>query len=238
VLGDTATGQQRTRILMIPSFVAWAVAFSPSGKTLAIATGPDDFRLRQPGDIKVWDVATETVRATLRGHSRAATSIVFAPDGQSLISGSADTTVRFWDASSGREYGMLKGHQAAAGFEALAVALSPDGKWLATASFDRTIKLWKTTLTRNEEGIRISTAETFRRPPAAVARSYRPPDTLIVRQNAILAQKDPLIHSLTACRAISQSPVLPRDPQELPGPRPAIARQRHERSLALPCRRP
>jgi hypothetical protein len=159
-LWDTSTGQQRTRILMIPSFIAWAVAFSPNGKTLAIATGPDDFRVRQPGDIKLWDVATETVRTTLRGHGRAATSIVFSPDGQSLISGSADTTVRFWDTSSGREYGMLKGHQAAPGFEALAVALSPDGKWLATASFDRTVKLWKTTLTRSEEGIRISSART------------------------------------------------------------------------------
>jgi Tol biopolymer transport system component len=165
VLWDMATGRQRTRVLMIPSFVAWAVAFSPNGKTLAIATGPDDFRLRQPGDVKLWDVATETVRTTLRGHSRAATSIVFSPDGQSLISGSADTTVRFWDTSSGREYGMLKGHQAAPGFEALAVALSPDGKWLATASFDRTVKLWKATPTRNEDGIRISSARTLRRSP-------------------------------------------------------------------------
>lgn len=159
VLWDTATGQERTRSLMIPALVVWSVAFAPDGKTLAIATGPDDFRLRQPGDIKLWDVATETVRTTLRGHSRAATSIVFSPDGQSLISGSADTTVRFWDTGTGREYGMLKAHQAAPGFEALAVALSPDGKWLATASFDRTVKVWKTTWKRKEGGIRIRTAQ-------------------------------------------------------------------------------
>jgi len=159
VLWDTATGQERTRSLMIPAFVVWSVAFAPDGKTLAIATGPDDFRLRQPGDIKLWDVATETVRTTLRGHSRAVTSIVFSPDGRSLISGSADTTVRFWDTSTSREYGLLKGHQAAPGFEALAVALSPDGKWLATASFDRTVKVWKTTWNRNEGGIRIITAQ-------------------------------------------------------------------------------
>ncbi|MBL8796263.1 MAG: WD40 repeat domain-containing protein [Planctomycetia bacterium] len=159
VLWDTATGQERTRSLMSPPSVVWSVAFAPDGKTLAVATGPDDFRLRQPGDIKLWDIATETVRTTLRGHSRAATSIVFSPDGQSLISGSADTTVRFWDTSTGREYGMLKGHQAAPGFEALTVALSPDGKWLATASFDRTVKVWKTTWNRNEGGIRILTAQ-------------------------------------------------------------------------------
>jgi len=165
VLWDTATGQERTRSLMVPALVAWSLAFAPDGNTLAIATGPDDFRLRQPGDIKLWDVATETVRATLRGHRRAATSIVFSPDGKSLISGSADTTVRFWDTGTSREYGMLKGHQAAPGFEALAVTLSPDGKRLATASFDRTVKVWKTTWTQIDGGSRILTAQAAQNMP-------------------------------------------------------------------------
>jgi WD40 repeat protein len=71
------------------------------------------------------------------------TSVAFAADGQTLVSGSADATVRFWDLAANREYGMLKGHKAAIGFEGLAVALSPDGAWLATISFDHTIKLWK-----------------------------------------------------------------------------------------------
>ena len=42
---------------------------------------------------------------------------VFSTNGQTLITGSADTTVRFWDLKTGREYGMLKGHKAGAAFD-------------------------------------------------------------------------------------------------------------------------
>jgi WD40 repeat protein len=143
VVWNMAAKQEKTRILMVPALAVRSLAFAPDGQTLAIAVGPGDPRIRQPGDIKLWDVATETVRATLHGHSRTVTSIAYSADGQTLVSGSADSTVRFWDLATGREYGMLKGHKAAVGFEGLAVALSPDGAWLATASFDHTVKLWK-----------------------------------------------------------------------------------------------
>ncbi|MFN4261975.1 MAG: hypothetical protein ACK4RK_22065 [Gemmataceae bacterium] len=143
VVWETAAKQEKTRILMVGGQMARSLAFAPDGGTLAIACGPVDLRTREPGAIKLWDVATETVGATLRGHSRAVTSIAYAADGQTLVSGSADTTVRFWNLATNREYGMLRGHRAAVGFEGLAVALSPDGGWLATMSFDHTVKLWK-----------------------------------------------------------------------------------------------
>jgi WD40 repeat protein len=101
-------------------------------------------------------MATEKVRGHLHGHTRAVTGLAFSADGQTLITGSADTTVRFWDLISNREYGMLKGHRAAPGFEALAVALAPDGSYLATASLDRTVKVWKTTRVSNEARSRVT----------------------------------------------------------------------------------
>ncbi len=150
VLRDPGTGQEQARLAGPASLVIWGLAFSPDGRTLAVAAGTADFRLRQPGEVRLWDLAAGKVRSTLHGHTRAVTSVVFSSDGQTLITGSADTTVRFWDLARGREFGMLKGHQAAPGFECLAVALSPDGASLATVSLDRTVKVWKTTWFRNK----------------------------------------------------------------------------------------
>jgi WD40 repeat protein len=166
LIWDTAAKQERTRILIVPAQPVRALAFAPKdGRTLAIACGQYDGRAREPGEVKLWDVASETVRATLHGHWRSVTSLAYSPNGQSLVTGSADTTVRFWDAADGREYGMLvKGHKSAIGFEGLAIAFSPDGTRLATASFDRTVKLWKTTKEDTIPGARVQAAPFPRRP--------------------------------------------------------------------------
>lgn len=149
ILWDMDAGKERTRVIANATQAVWSLAFAPRGHTLAIATGPGDFRVNKPGEVVLWNIDTEKVQTRLQGHSRAVTSVIFSTDGQTLITGSADTTVRFWDLKTGREYGMLKGHKAAPGFEAVMVALSPDGASLATASFDQTVKLWPTTWIRN-----------------------------------------------------------------------------------------
>jgi WD40 repeat protein len=151
VLWDAASAQEKARIERVTDLAVWAVAFSPDSATLAIATGPCDFRLRSPeGEVWLWDVGTQKKRQTLHGHLRAVTSLAYSPDGRTLVTGSADATVRFWDAATGEEYAMLKGHKIAEGFDGLTVAVSPDGKYLATGSADRTVKLWKLTSSKND----------------------------------------------------------------------------------------
>jgi WD40 repeat protein len=65
--------------------------------------------------------------------------VSFSPDGRRLASASEDNTVRVWDAGSGQELLILKGHTDGV----RAVSFSPDGRRLASASEDKTVRVWE-----------------------------------------------------------------------------------------------
>ena len=66
-------------------------------------------------------------------------SAAFSPDGQRIVTASADKTARIWDAASGKPIGEpLRGHTGAVA----SAAFSPDGKRIVTASADNTARLW------------------------------------------------------------------------------------------------
>jgi glucose repression regulatory protein TUP1 len=52
------------------------------------------------GFIRIWNIATGEVVAKLRGHSDSVYAIKFTADGKSLVSGSLDYTVKYWDTTN------------------------------------------------------------------------------------------------------------------------------------------
>ncbi|KAF7557010.1 hypothetical protein G7Z17_g1025 [Cylindrodendrum hubeiense] len=74
---------------------------------------------------------------TLEGHGLV-TSVSFSGDGRRLASGSADRTVKIWDAITGALQRTLKGHSTFIN----SVKFSGDGGQLASGSDDKTVRIW------------------------------------------------------------------------------------------------
>ncbi len=99
-----------------------SVAFSPDGNT--IASGSRD------NTIKLWDVASGTLKATLEEHVWWFNSVAFSPDGNTIVSGSSDNTIKLWDVATGTLKATLEEHSG----DVNSVAFSPDGKTIVSGS--------------------------------------------------------------------------------------------------------
>ncbi len=79
-----------------------------------------------------WNRLSHLALLSLAGHRSDVLSVAYFPDGKRIVTGSADTTAKVWDAATGREILTLKGHHIAVN----SVAVSPDCTRIATSSFE------------------------------------------------------------------------------------------------------
>jgi eukaryotic-like serine/threonine-protein kinase len=110
-----------------------AITFSPDGKSVAAALG---------GYLAIWDVANANAEPFMfHTKSFRAWHLAFSPDGCHLASACVDDNVRLWDARTGQQIALLRGHAG----PVLGVAFSRDGRRLASCGGYKgkgEIKIW------------------------------------------------------------------------------------------------
>jgi hypothetical protein len=142
VLWDLQTGKEKSRLAMggrkpEPGNCPLQLAFSPDGLRLA-AAGSSGFISNTPGEVRVWDVATEKTRPGFDPGKERPTTVAFSADGRMLAAGSEEGTLFVWEAFTGRLRHRFTGHKQ----WIASVAFSPDGRRLAASSADAPVYVW------------------------------------------------------------------------------------------------
>ena len=106
-----------------------SVCFSPNGQYLA--TGAEDKVIR------VWDIASRTIKHQFTGHEQDIYSLDFARNGRIIASGSGDRSVRLWDLESNSQIANFSIEDGVT-----TVAISPDNLFVAAGSLDKSVRVW------------------------------------------------------------------------------------------------
>jgi WD40 repeat protein len=77
-------------------------------------------------------------RHTLVGHQDSVLACTISPDSRFVVSGSADGTLKIWDASTGAERATLRGHEGPVSD----CAITSDGRSIVSVSGDCKLKVW------------------------------------------------------------------------------------------------
>lgn len=148
----------KKKLLTIPvtdgGQAGYGVVFAGGGNSIVTAGGDTKPKLiAGPAPDGTGAGIGQTIRA-FTGHSAKVNSLAATPDGQRIVTGSQDKSVRIWDANSGKQLWSFQGHLG----QVTAVALRPDGKQAASGGEDGTIRLWPLTVADEHRAMSEATA--------------------------------------------------------------------------------
>ncbi|HEX3599616.1 MAG TPA: protein kinase, partial [Lacipirellulaceae bacterium] len=124
----------------------YSAKFSPNGKL--VATGGYDklVMIWNPDEVRPTDIGkrldgqpdAKPNYLRLAGHDGPVRSVAFSPNGQLVLSGSEDNTLRVWDVATGEAMKTLRGH----GSSVRSCLFSPNGEWVLSGGDDESVRLW------------------------------------------------------------------------------------------------
>jgi len=114
--------------------------FSPDGKLLAAGVGASDSQLYVWSVEDLWRAADAAPPPLARfgPHRDWISAVDFSPDGQALVSASADSALRVWEVGRPEACRRYQGHR----HQVLSVAWSLDGQSIVSSSKDGSVRVW------------------------------------------------------------------------------------------------
>jgi eukaryotic-like serine/threonine-protein kinase len=126
-------------VLTDPEYAAVSVAFSPTGKLLAVGSRAQFFS-PDGGAVYLWDLASKKIIATLTDpNGKGVDSVAFGPEGSTLVAGDLDGTTYMWNVATRKVIARLTdpGGQGVG-----SVAFNPDGTTVIAGDLDGTTYMW------------------------------------------------------------------------------------------------
>ncbi|MBS0209415.1 MAG: hypothetical protein JSS27_10700 [Planctomycetes bacterium] len=142
-------GFQNVKLWKRPANVRDATV-TASANLRALATTADGARWAAgtvDGTALVYERGAAAPKATLKGHAGPITALQFSADGATLVTGSADKTLRRWNIAEGKETWKLE-----ADAPVVAVALLPTGE-VASAGGSNEVQIWNPTAPADKQKV-------------------------------------------------------------------------------------
>ena len=178
---STAPIAEPQAVLGPNSGAIWSVGFDPRSQSVAVAV--------EDGSVRLWDLQSKSVKATLNAHRGTVWSSQFSPDGSLLATTGDDGLIKLWNPSQPEPIKTFQHQNAVRG-----LVFSQDGKKLFAGDREGTLRIWSLDATQPlATGHQLGTVQAIVLSPDGETLATAGSDKIIRLWNAkTLAQKLPL----------------------------------------------